>query len=95
MKAISSLSLLLCPHKLTIMGKDQNGAILGVHIHRFQDNEALKDLLKKEPFFTQTQASGYLYLYSDQFTLVPGMLFDPNHKATYLYQSFGRGRGIL
>ncbi|MDN3669896.1 DUF3822 family protein [Echinicola jeungdonensis] len=81
---ISSLSLLLFPHKLTIIGKDQNGAILGVHIHRFQDQEILKEILKKDSFLAKNQVSGFLYLYSDQFTLVPGMLFDPNYKGTYL-----------
>lgn len=82
---ISSLSLLLCPHKITIIAKDHNGSISGVHIYRFKETEELKNILNKDQFLNASNnPDTKTYLYHEKFCLVPGMLFDPGQKAVYL-----------
>jgi hypothetical protein len=81
---VSNLSLLLSYGTLTIMAKDQNDAVIGSRIHHFSDKEALKHIIEQEELFKSENLKGKLYVHNDHFTLVPGVVYDPNNKIQYL-----------
>ncbi|MBD8487706.1 DUF3822 family protein [Echinicola sp. CAU 1574] len=82
--ATSSLSLLLYPEKLIVIAKNQNDSIMGVNSYPFVEQEELEFSLKKDPFISTAKAKATLFVFNECFCLVPGMLFDPNEKDTYL-----------
>ena len=85
--ATSSLSLLLCDHRLTVIAKNQNGSIIGVNLYPFLEKEELENILKTDVFINSPHEGNKLFVFNQNFCLVPGMLFDPENKSTYLHFS--------
>jgi len=81
---VSNLSLLLSYDTLTIMAKDQNDAVVGSKIYQYSDTQDLESILDNEEIFKSEIALGYLYVHNDHFSIVPGLVYDPNNKAQYL-----------
>jgi len=81
---VSNLSLLLSNDTLTIMARDQNDAVVGSKIYHYSDKEDLKSIIQEEEFFRSDITQGKLYVHNDHFSLVPGLVYDPNNKVQYL-----------
>jgi len=81
---VSNLSLLLSYGTLTIMAKDQNDAVIGSRIHQFSDIASLKEIIDQEELFRSDNLQGKLFVHNDHFSLVPGVVYDPNIKIQYL-----------
>ncbi|HSJ67749.1 MAG TPA: hypothetical protein VK921_08745, partial [Anditalea sp.] len=81
---VSNLSLLLSYGTLTIMAKDQNDAVVGSQIFQYSSSEDLNYIIENCGFFKCEITQGKLYIHNDHFSLVPGLVYDPQNKAQYL-----------
>jgi hypothetical protein len=83
-KNVSDLSLLLSHDTLTIMAKDHNDAVIGSQLYHFSDIEELNKIIEECDLFHSGIKQGKLFLHNEIFSIVPGLLFDPNAKEQYL-----------
>lgn len=81
---VSNLSLLLSNDTLTIMAKDQNDAVVGSQIYQYSDKTELKNIIETDDIFKSDIMHGKIYVHNDHFSLVPGVVYDPNNKLQYL-----------
>lgn len=81
---VSNLSLLLSYSTLTIMAKDQNNAVVGSQIYHYSGKEELKNIIDEGDLFKSDIAEGKLFIHNDHFSLVPGLVYEPNNKIQYL-----------
>lgn len=81
---VSNLSLLLSNDTLTIMAKDLNDAIIGSQLHQFSGAEGLGRIVEQSPLFNTGASKAKIFVHNEHFSLVPGLLFDPNSKNQYL-----------
>ncbi len=80
----SNLSLFLYIHSMTVMARNENGAVIGSHLYSFVDNLELNEIIGTDLLINAENTSGKLYVHNDYFCLVPSMLFDPSVKSTFL-----------
>lgn len=71
------------------MARNQNGAVIGGHVHSFSNILELKDIIENDTLINASNTAGKLYVHNNYFCLVPSVLFDPSVKATYLNFSTG------
>lgn len=83
MSLVSSLSLLLFEQKFVLLAKDGNEKISAIHQKYFADDSSLKDVLLRDKLFN-LQVPLKVHLFNDNYTLVPGVLFDVNQLSNYL-----------
>ena len=81
---ISSLSLFLYESELYLLAKDQNTTIIATHSYSFESLEELAEIFKEDSLLNANNTAGKLYVHNQQFCIVPGVLFDPTIKSTYL-----------
>lgn len=81
---ISNLSLFLYSRLLTVLAKNPNGEVIGVHVYGYSDVIQLFEIIEKDKFIQSSNTFGKLYIHNDAFCLVPNQLFDPSHKEQYL-----------
>lgn len=84
MEDTSNLSLFLYNGSLSILAKNDVGAVIGCHLYSFSSEHALADILSRDSLINAKNTVGKLHVHNDHFCLVPGVLFDPSVKATYL-----------
>jgi|GEM_PF-284910 len=80
----SNLSLFLYTHSLVVMAKDKNGSVIGTHLYGFDDRLELGRIISDDSLINGANTVGKLYVHNDLFCLVPGLLFDPSVKSTYI-----------
>lgn len=80
----SNLSLFLYTHSLAIMAKNQNGAVIGSHLHSFNSSLELKEIIETDVLINSDNTAGKLHVHNNHFCLVPSVLFDPSVKSTFL-----------
>lgn len=80
----SSLSLFLYNACLSILAKNDAGAVIGSHLYSFSSASSLADIFSQDILINAKNTVGKLYVHNDHFCLVPGVLFDPSMRATYL-----------
>ncbi|AWW31638.1 DUF3822 domain-containing protein [Echinicola strongylocentroti] len=82
----SGLSLLFYPERLIVIVKNQNGLVIGVNDYPFVEPKELDMILQKDLFISQAgkQSKANLYIYSPDFCLVPGVMFEASEAETYL-----------
>ncbi|HSJ69447.1 MAG TPA: DUF3822 family protein, partial [Anditalea sp.] len=68
----------------TIMAKDQNDAVVGSQIFQYSSTEDLNYIIENCDFFKCEITQGKLFIHNDHFSLVPGLVYDPQNKAQYL-----------
>lgn len=81
---ISSLSLFLYEDALTLLAKDRNTKIIAAHSYSFENLEALRGFFKEDLLLNAHNTAGKLHVHNNHFCIVPGVLFDPTLKSTYL-----------
>jgi hypothetical protein len=82
--AVSSLSLLLSSNTLTVIAKDLNKEVLGSEGYEVATLADLKQALEECQFLQKKVETAELWVHNNHYTLVPGMLFQPQHIDTYL-----------
>jgi hypothetical protein len=80
----SNLSLFLYNGFLSILAKNDAGAVIGTHLYSFSDEPAFVDILSQDSLINSKNTAGTLHVHNDHFCLVPTVLFDPSEKSTYL-----------
>lgn len=80
----SSLSLFLYNTCLSILAKNEAGAVIGSHLYSFSGASALADIFSQDSLINAKNTVGKLYVHNGHFCLVPGVLFDPSMRSTYL-----------
>ncbi|GGZ27637.1 hypothetical protein GCM10007049_20600 [Echinicola pacifica] len=83
----SNLSLFLYAERLIIIAKDANGSILAVNDYPFQESQELHSILESDELVQacKSQEGSKIYVFSEDFCLVPGMLFESDSAAKYLH----------
>ncbi|MEP0710668.1 MAG: DUF3822 family protein, partial [Algoriphagus sp.] len=79
----ASLSLFLYPDFLFIFAKDKNQSTICIHEYMKFDWNSLEQLIVSDPLL-KTDIPAKVYLHQPDFSLVPGVLFQPGKEATYL-----------
>lgn len=79
----ASLSLFLYPDSLFIFAKDKNQSNIGIHEY-INFNWASLEQLVTSDHLLRTDLPAKIYLHQPEFSLVPGVLFQPGQEATYL-----------
>ncbi|GAB3660961.1 hypothetical protein GCM10028791_35170 [Echinicola sediminis] len=67
-----------------MIAKNQNGSVIGINIYPFQEPEELSHILETDIFLNTPHEENRLFVFNQNFCLVPGMLFDPKQLKTYL-----------
>ncbi|KEO74738.1 hypothetical protein EL17_03410 [Anditalea andensis] len=63
---------------------DHNDAVVNSQIHDYTGIEGLKNVIEECELFLLTGIHGRLYVHNGYFSLVPGLVYDPDKKADYL-----------
>lgn len=80
----SNLSLFLYSNSLSILAKNNAGAVTGCHLYSFHGGAGLASILSQDSLINAPNTAGKLYVHNNQFCLIPSVLFDPSEKSTYL-----------
>ncbi|WP_194777352.1 DUF3822 family protein [Pararhodonellum marinum] len=78
------MSLFLYDQDLVIMAKNANDTVIAVHEYFFKDSTDFLKFLSEDTLLNASNTQGKLFVFNDAFNLVPGVLFDPMQKSTYL-----------
>lgn len=79
----ASLSLFIYPDSLFVFAKDQNEANLAIHHYSHFSIKQLDSLLQHDSLLRLSIPVKF-YFHTDQFALVPGVLFAPGQEKVYL-----------
>lgn len=83
---VSNLSLFLFEDHYFYYAKDQNGKILAIHSHSYENPRSLNYRLKEDRLF-QLDVPTKIYNFVSPFSLIPGPLFDPALSSVFLFFS--------
>ncbi len=83
---VSSLSLFLYEDYYFHFAKDQNGKILAIHKHPYENLRSLNYKLKEDRLY-QLDVPTRVYNFASPFSLIPGPLFDPALSSVFLFFS--------
>lgn len=81
---ISSLSLFLYSDALSVLARNEHGAVIASHLYSFVDLAALNNIVAEDSLINADNTVGKLHVHNDYFCLVPSVLFDPSQRYTYL-----------
>jgi len=79
----TSLSLFLYPNSLFIFAKDQNQSTICIHEYMNFNWNSLEQLVISDHLL-KADLPAKIYLHQPDFSLVPGVLFQPGQEASYL-----------
>lgn len=79
----SSLSLFLYPDSLFIFAKDKNQSNICIHEYMHFEWNSLEQLVVSDHLL-RNDIPAMVYLHQPEFSLVPGVLFQPGEEATYM-----------
>ncbi|WP_084565815.1 DUF3822 family protein [Belliella pelovolcani] len=81
---VSNLSLFLFGEKFILLAKDANEEISAIHQKFFADLNSLRFVLERDKLY-KLPVKTKVFIFNQQYTLVPGLVFDAEHLDKYLY----------